>query len=80
MGLKTGSTSSGRKDPAEDGYEFPRALRAMGEETLMTLSRLNLTRAWCMFFMAGTRNLVVLCGSTKTSLPTAMASTWVLGW
>jgi hypothetical protein len=33
-----------------------------------------------MFLMAGTRYLVVLCGSTKTSFPTAMASIRVLGW
>ena len=32
-----------------------------------------------MFFMAATRNCVVLFGSTKTSLPTAMASIFVAG-
>ena len=30
--------------------------------------------------MVGMRYLVVLCGSTKTSLPTAMDSIWVEGW
>ena len=43
MGLITGSISSGLNDPAEDGYELWRALRAIGDETLTSESRLYLT-------------------------------------
>ena len=49
------------------------------EEILMFLSRLYFVREAWTFFMAGTRNFVVLLGSTKTSFPTAMASICVAG-
>lgn len=80
MGLKTGSMSSGLKDPDEEGYEFCKALNATGDEILISECRLNLTRASWRFFMAGTRNPVVFFRSTNTSLPTAMASICVCGW
>ena len=80
MGFNTGSINSGLKDPDDDGYEFWRALRAIGEETLMSLWRLYFTSALWMFFMAGMRNRVVLCRSTNTSFPTAMDSIRVDGW
>lgn len=79
MGLKTGSIRFGRNDPAEDGYEFCNALRAMGEDTLTARSSLYLTSAWWMLYIAGMRKPVVLWESTKTSLPTAMASMTVEG-
>lgn len=79
MGFITGSINSGLKDPADDGYELCRALNAIGDETLMEESRFWDLRAVWMFFIAGTRNSVVLFGSTKTSLPTAIASIFVAG-
>lgn len=80
MGFTTDSTSSGLNDPDEAGYEDWSALRAMGEESLIEESRLCFFREAWRFFMAGTRNRVVLFGSTKTSFPTAMASIFVAGW
>lgn len=44
MGLMTGSMRSGLKEPEEVGKEEARAVRAMGEEILMELWRLNFWR------------------------------------